>query len=155
MKWIPVSERLPKAEEKVWIQTERGKVCFAMYEDGTISEDDSTWHWYDLPFDKWDEENDCGIIPEGWWEWTEFHPNDEFDCPVDEVVIAWMPIPPPYKAEQTEPSEFCRYCDNYAGDGMYCAENKIVDDDTQACDKYKPTEPTTEDCSTVTDCPWK
>ena len=95
--WIPCGERLPKAEEKVWIQTERGKVCFAMYEDGTISEDDSAWHWYDLHFDKWDEENDCGIIPEGWWEWTEFHPDVEFDCPVDEVVVAWMPLPKPYK----------------------------------------------------------
>lgn len=97
--WIPCSEKMPKAEEKVWIQTERGKVCFAMYEDGTISENDSAWNWYDLPFDKWDEENDCGIIPEGWWEWTEFHPDNEFDCPVDEVVVAWMPLPKPYKEE--------------------------------------------------------
>jgi len=100
--WIPCGERLPRAEEKVWIQTERGKVCFAMYEDGTISEDDSAWHWYDLPFDKWDEENDCGIIPEGWWEWTEFHPDNEFDCPVDEVVVAWMPLPEPWKGADDE-----------------------------------------------------
>ena len=100
--WIPCSERLPKAEEKVWIQTKRGKVCFAMYEDGTISEDDSAWNWYDLPFDKWDEENDCGIIPEGWWEWTEFHPDNEFDCPVDEVVVAWMPLPKPWKGADDE-----------------------------------------------------
>jgi len=92
-RWIPCSERLPIPEEKVWIQTRRGKVCFAMYEDGTINENDSSWHWYDLPFEKWDEENDCGIIPEGWWEWTEFHPDDEFDCPVDEEVVAWMPLP--------------------------------------------------------------
>ena len=100
--WIPCSERLPKAEEKVWIQTERGKVCFAMYEDGTISEDDSAWNWYDLPFDKWDEENDCGIISKGWWEWTEFHPDNEFDCPVDEVVAAWMPLPEPWKGADDE-----------------------------------------------------
>ena len=97
--WIPCSERLPKAEEKVWIQTKRGKVCFAMYEDGTISEVDSDWHWYDLDFENWDEENDCGIIPEGWWEWTEFHPDNEFDCPVDEVVVAWMPLPSAYQGE--------------------------------------------------------
>ena len=100
--WIPCSERLPKAEEKVWIQTERGKVCFAMYEDGTISEDDSAWNWYDLPFDKWDEENDCGIIPEGWWEWTEFHPDTEFDCPIDEVVVAWMSLPELMKGADDE-----------------------------------------------------
>ena len=100
--WIPCSERLPKAEEKVWIQTERGNVCFAMYEDGTISEEDSDWRWYDLPPDKWDEENDCAIIPEGWWEWTEFHPDNEFDCPVDEVVAAWMPLPKPWKGADDE-----------------------------------------------------
>lgn len=103
--WIPCSERLPKAEEKVWIQTKRGKVCFAMYEDGTISEDDSAWHWYDLPFDKWDEENDCGIIPEGWWEWTEFHPDNEFDCPVDEKVVAWMPLPKPWEGADDDISK--------------------------------------------------
>ena len=101
-KWIPCSEKLPEVEEKVWIQTKRGKVCFAMYEDGTISEDDSAWHWYDLPFEKWDEENDCGIIPEGWWEWTEFHPDDEFDCPVDEEVVAWMPLPEPWEGADDE-----------------------------------------------------
>lgn len=100
--WIPCSERLPEAEKKVWIQTKRGKVCFAMYEDGTISEYDSAWNWYDLPFDKWDEENDCGIIPEGWWEWTEFHPDHEFDCPVDEVVVTWMPLPKQWKGADNE-----------------------------------------------------
>jgi hypothetical protein len=73
-----------------------------MYEDGTISEADSDWHWYDLDFENWDEENDCGIIPEGWWEWTEFHPDDEFDCPVDEEVVAWMPLPEPWKGADDE-----------------------------------------------------
>jgi hypothetical protein len=101
-KWTPCDKKLPKAEEKVWIQTKRGKVCFAMYEDGTISEADSDWHWYDLDFENWDEENDCGIIPEGWWEWTEFHPDDEFDCPVDEEVVAWMPLPEPWKGADDE-----------------------------------------------------
>lgn len=94
--WIPCEERLPEVEKKVWIQTERGKVCFAMYEDGTISENDSDWHWYDLDFENWDEENDCGIVPEGWWEWTEFHPDCEFDCPVDEKVVAWQSLPESY-----------------------------------------------------------
>ena len=97
--WIPCSERMPKPEERVWIQTKRGNVCFAMYEDGTISEEDSVFGWYDVDFEKWDEENDCGIIPEGWWEWTEFRPDDEYDSPVDEEVVAWMPLPDPWKGE--------------------------------------------------------
>ncbi len=96
-KWTPCSEKLPKAEEKVLICTNRGTLCCACYEDGTVLEDDSSWHWYDIDWAGWDEEEDCGIIPEGWWEFTEFHPDCEFNCPVDETVIAWMPLPKPYK----------------------------------------------------------
>lgn len=95
-KWIPCEKKMPKAEEKVWIQTQSGKACFAMYEDGTISENDSNWAWFDIEYSSWNEDEDCGIIPEGWWEFTQFHPDCEFDCPVDEKVVAWMPLPEPY-----------------------------------------------------------
>lgn len=98
-KWVPCEKKMPKAEEKVWIQTQSGKVCFAMYEDGTISENDSNWSWFDIEYSSWNEDEDCGIIPEGWWEFTQFHPDCEFDCPVDEKVVAWMPLPEPYKGE--------------------------------------------------------
>lgn len=100
--WILCSERLPKPEEKVWIQTKRGEVCFAMYEDGTISEEDSDFCWYDLDYEKWDEENDCGIIPEGWWEWTEFNPDYMFSGLVDGEVVAWMPLPKLYKEKEQD-----------------------------------------------------
>lgn len=100
--WIPCEKKMPKAEEKVWIQTQSGKACFAMYEDGTISENDSNWLWYDIEYSSWDEDEDCGIIPEGWWEFTQFHPDCEFDCPVDEKVVAWMPLPEPYRKEAAE-----------------------------------------------------
>lgn len=96
-KWIPCEKKMPKAEEKVWIQTQSGEACFAMYEDGTILENDSKWSWFDIEYSSWDEDEDCGIIPEGWWEFTVFHPDCEFDCPVDEKVVAWMPLPEPYK----------------------------------------------------------
>lgn len=100
--WIPCEKKMPKAEEKVWIQTQSGKVCFAMYEDGTILENDSNWSWYDIDYDSWDDEEDCGVIPEGWWEFTQFHPDCEFDCPVDEKVVAWMKLPLPYKEDSNE-----------------------------------------------------
>lgn len=97
--WIPCEKKMPKAEEKVWIQTQSGKACFAMYEDGTIPECDSNWSWFDIEYSSWDEDKDSGIIPEGWWEFTEFHPDCEFDCPVDEKVVAWMPLPDCYQGD--------------------------------------------------------
>lgn len=101
-RWIPCNERMPEAEEKVWIQTSRGKVCFAMYEDGTVLESESTWTWYDIDWARWDDEEDCGVIPEGWWEFTQFHPDCEFDCPVDEKVVAWMKLPELYKEDDND-----------------------------------------------------
>ena len=98
-RWIPVTERLPIPEQNVLICTKRGKICVAMYEDGTMRENDSSWSWYEIEYAGWDEEEDCGIIPEGWWEHTYFHPDCEFDCSVDEPVTHWMPLPEPPKEE--------------------------------------------------------
>lgn len=39
--WIPVEESLPKCEEEVYIITERGTRTTAMYEDGTMPDDES------------------------------------------------------------------------------------------------------------------
>jgi hypothetical protein len=93
--WIPVTERLPIPEQNVLICTKRGTICVAIYEDGTIREFDSSCSWYEIEWAGWDEEEDCGIIPEGWWEHTAFHPDCEFDCSVDEPVTHWMPLPKP------------------------------------------------------------
>ena len=97
--WIPVAERLPEAEKTVLICTARGTICCAIYEDGTVRECDSSWNWYDIDYAGWDEEEDCGIIPEGWWEHTMFHPDCEFDCAVDAAVVAWMPLPETWEGE--------------------------------------------------------
>lgn len=96
--WIPVEKALPRCEEEVFIQTERGTRTTAMYEDGTMREEDSIWHWCDIDGD-WDEEKDCMIIPKGWWEYRHFNPDDVYNNVVDEKVIAWRPLPDLYQLE--------------------------------------------------------
>lgn len=105
-RWIPVTERLPECEQEVFICT-AGKnsslgfiVTTAFYEDGTMRQNDSAWCWEDIDYAGWDEEEDCGIIPEGWWEYRHFNPDDEYNNPVDRKVVAWMPLPEPPKEEK-------------------------------------------------------
>lgn len=107
--WIPVTERLPECEQEVLICTEKkilGKNAYldsivtpAIYEDGTMRENDSIWSWNDIDYAGWDEEEDCGIIPEGWWENRHFNPDDVYNNPVDRRVVAWMPLPEPPEEE--------------------------------------------------------
>ena len=110
--WIPCSERLPECEQEVLICTEKklvGKNAYidsivtpAIYEDGTMPEVHSMWIWEDIDYAGWDEEEDCGIIPEGWWENRHFNPDEVYNNLVDQRVIAWMPLPEPYKERSTE-----------------------------------------------------
>ena len=105
--WIPVTEGLPKCEQEVLICTEKkivGRDAYidsivtpAIYEDGTMRENDSIWRWEDIDWAGWDEEEDCGVIPEGWWENRHFNPDDVYNNPVDRKVVAWMPMPESYK----------------------------------------------------------
>lgn len=107
--WIPCSERLPECEQEVLVCTELklvGRDAYidlivtpAIYEDGTMLEVDSMWHWEDMDFDEWDDTEDCGIIPEGWFENRHFNPEDVFNNPIDRKVVAWMPLPEPYSIE--------------------------------------------------------
>ena len=104
--WIPCSERLPEVETKVLIHAKRKYmdgsfrdiITTAMYEDGTMLEDDSKWHWEDIE-GEWDEENDCYIIPEGWWEDKMYNADGELNHAVDDEVIEWQPLPEPYQPE--------------------------------------------------------
>lgn len=110
--WIPVSEMLPECEQEVLICTEKKLVgrdaCVdsivtpAIYEDGTMLETASMWHWEDIDFAEWDDEEDCVIIPEGWFENRHFNPDDVYNNPVDRKVVAWMPLPEPYKGGDEE-----------------------------------------------------
>lgn len=99
--WIPVEERMPECEKEVWIITEKGTQTSAMYEDGTMLEKNSAWYW-DCIDGEWDDEEDCMIVPEGWWEYRHFHPDDVYNCPVDEKVIAWQPIPKSYRPKEVK-----------------------------------------------------
>ena len=107
--WIPVSSgKLPVVETEVWIYAKRkygdGSVRYitttAMYEDGTMSENDSEWLWYDLD-KEYDEERGCYIIPEGWWEYRHYNVDEVFNNCVCDEVIAWMPLPKLYKGGNT------------------------------------------------------
>ena len=96
--WISVSERPPECEEEVLILTERNTITTAMYEDGKMPEEDSVWNWNEVDFD-YDEENDIYYVPEGWWEYRHFNPDDVYNNAIDEKVIAWQPKPKPYKED--------------------------------------------------------
>ena len=113
--WIPCSKGLPKCEKEVLICTkkksyinrksgmewyEKSVITPAMYEDGTMLEVNSKWHWEDIDYAGWDEEEDCGIIPEGWWENRHFNPDGVYNNLVDKEVVAWMPLPAEYREEE-------------------------------------------------------
>lgn len=105
-KWISVKDRLPSPETEVIIRAARkynGKtyniITTSMYEDGTISTEDSVWVWYDLDFD-YDEENDKYYIPEGWWEYRHYNPDGVYNCVVEDEVTHWMPLPKPPEEDE-------------------------------------------------------
>lgn len=105
--WIPCSDRLPAPETEVLITARRkytngeyrGIITTALYEDGKMLESDSCWVWIDIE-GEYDEENDCYIIPEGWWEYRHFSADDDYNNLIDCEVIAWMPLPEPYRESE-------------------------------------------------------
>ena len=115
--WIPCNERMPECEQEVLICTikrvyvskktgmewcKEPVITPAIYEDGSMLEVNSKWHWEDIDYAGWDEEEDCGIIPEGWWENRHFNPDEVYNNPVDKEVIAWMPLPKAPKIQERE-----------------------------------------------------
>lgn len=106
-RWISVTERLPESEEEVVICAIRKTygekkpiITTAMYEDGTVRDNDSRWNWENIDWAGWDDEEDCGIIPEGWWEYRHYNPDDVYNNLVDDFVVAWMPLPEPWKGDE-------------------------------------------------------
>jgi len=100
-RWIPVSSgRLPEIEKEVEITVERrweGKTytftCRAIYEDGTMWNEDSGYSWHDLDME-YDEDHDDFKVPEGWFEAVSYA--EEFAV-IDDFVVAWKPLPEPWK----------------------------------------------------------
>lgn len=97
--WILCSEMLPETETEVLITTVRkykGEnryiVTTAFYEDGTVLENDSIWNWQDID-GEYNEEEDCYIVPQGWWEYRHYNPDEVYNNVIDDEVIAWMPLP--------------------------------------------------------------
>lgn len=107
-KWITCSVSMPPVETEVFILAKRKFKCgdcryirtTAMYEDGTVLENDSCWRWEDIA-GEWDEENDCYIIPKGWWENRHYNPDDVYNNAIDDEVIAWQLLPEPYREGDT------------------------------------------------------
>lgn len=104
MNWISVKERLPSCEKEVLICCNRNGyrfVCPAIYEDGTVLTQDSTWNWYDIDcYGTYGEDNDDYFVPQGWWENRQFASDGVYNNPVDCEVTHWMPLPEPPKEEK-------------------------------------------------------
>lgn len=102
--WISTKERLPEVETEVLICVveigcdgkEYKTVTTAIYEDGTVPEENSHWLWEDID-GEWDENTDSRIIPKGWWKYRHFNPDEDYNNVIDKNVVAWMPLPEPYK----------------------------------------------------------
>lgn len=96
--WRDPEKNPPKVETEVLVLYRRNGymgITTAHYEDGNVFSEDSKWNWEDLPdWGTYDEERDNYRIPEGWWEYRHFNPDDVYNNKIDCPVVGWMPIPP-------------------------------------------------------------
>lgn len=101
--WIPVSERLPKPEEEVWVQCERGQFgfkyqCKAFYIPPKWLREESALNWDYECCNEYDEEADDYYVNEGWYE--RIHNWDDYSAVgIGDFVTHWMPLPSAPKGE--------------------------------------------------------
>lgn len=97
--WRDPDKNPPKVETEVLIlyrnEIDGYGITTAHYEDGNVFSQDSEWNWEDLSdWGTYDEERDDYRIPEGWWEYRHFNPDDVYNNKIDCTVVGWMPLPP-------------------------------------------------------------
>lgn len=105
--WRNPETDLPKVETEVLIlyrnEIDGYGITTAHYEDGKVFLQDSEWNWVDFyDWGTYDEERDDYRIPEGWWEYRHFNPDDVYNNQVDRPVVGWMPLPPKEEIEEME-----------------------------------------------------
>lgn len=92
--WVYTEDDYPRCEQNVLVLTDEGTITTAIYEDGTICEEDSDWFWDGLDINgKYDDECQCMIIPEGWYEYRNFNSEGVYNNKINENVIAWQILP--------------------------------------------------------------
>jgi hypothetical protein len=97
--WRSPDKDPPKVEEEVLILYCNSiggyGITTAHYENGNVLSQNSAFYWEDLwDCGLYDEEQDDYRIPEGWWEYRHFNPDEVFNNRVDYPVVGWMPLPP-------------------------------------------------------------
>ncbi len=97
--WRSPDKDPPKVEEEVLILYCNSiggyGITTAHYENGNVLSQNSAFYWEDLwDWGLYDEEQDDYRIPEGWWEYRHFNPDEVFNNRVDYPVVGWMPLPP-------------------------------------------------------------
>lgn len=107
--WISVKDRMPEVGTEVLIcaREKYGNRCSiittAFYEDGTVLEDNSRWHWEEIwEWGDYDEEKDGYRIPKGWWEGCHYGEISNND--INDKVTHWMPLPEPPEGEENDES---------------------------------------------------
>lgn len=94
--WIPVSERLPEDTVIVTVETKMFKqkyVCKAVWIPRWSKKAEYD-NWEDCS--EYNEDEDEYYVLEGWYE--RVHNWDEYSyVGIEDDVIAWMPLPEPYK----------------------------------------------------------
>lgn len=97
-RWIPCSERLPEDTVIVTVETKTFKhkyVCEAVWVPRWSKKAEYD-NWEDCS--EYNEDEDEYYVLEGWYE--RVHNWDEYSfVGIEDDVIAWMPLPEPYKGE--------------------------------------------------------